>query len=65
MGSIEPSDGGGPGPLPAIVGGVLVALVLIWLVGIVAGTIVFLVRVAVLVALVVGGLWLWGKITGD
>ena len=55
----------GPGPLPAVVGGVLAALVLFWLVGIVVGTVVFVVRVAVLVALVVGGFWAWGKLTGD
>ena len=55
----------GPGPLPAIVGGVIAALVLFWLVGIVVGTVVFVVRILVLVALVAGGLWLWGKFTGD
>ena len=55
----------GPGPLPAIVGGVVVALVLIWAVGIVVGTITFVLRLAVVVALVVGGLWLWGKLTPD
>ena len=65
MGAIEPSDGGGPGPLPAIVGGVVAALVLFWLVDIVLGTIVFVVRLAVLVALVVGGLWLWGKLSDN
>jgi hypothetical protein len=65
MGALERPDSGGPGPLPAIVGGVLAALVLIWLVGIVFTTVVFLVRVAVLVALVVGGLWVWGKLSGD
>ena len=57
------SDDRGPGPLPAIVGGVLAALVLFWLVGIVIGTVVFVVRIAVLVALVAGGLWVWGKLT--
>jgi hypothetical protein len=55
----------GPGPLPAVVGGVLAAIVLFWLVGIVVGTVVFFVRIAVLVALVVGGFWVWGKLTGD
>ena len=55
----------GPGPLPAVVGGVLAAIVLFWLVGIVVGTVVFVVRIAVLVALVVGGFWVWGKLTGD
>jgi hypothetical protein len=65
MGALEPSDGGGPGPLPAIIGGVVVALVLIWLVGIIASTFVLLVRLAVLVALVVAGFWIWGKVTRD
>lgn len=55
----------GPGPLPAIVGGVVAALVLFWLVGLVIGTVVFLVRIAVLVALVAGGLWIWNAVTGD
>ena len=58
-------DERGPGPLPAVIGGVVAALVLIWLVGIVIGTVVLVVRLAVLVGLVVGGFWLWGKITGD
>ena len=60
MGAPERS---GPGPLPAIVGGVLAALVLVWLVGVVVGTIVLFVRVAVFVALVAGALWVWGKLT--
>jgi hypothetical protein len=55
----------GPGPLPAIVGGVVAALVLWWLAGLVIGTVVFLVRIAVLVALVAGGLWVWNAVTGD
>jgi hypothetical protein len=55
----------GPGPLPAIVGGVVAALVLWWLAGLVIGTVVFLVRIAVLVALVAGGLWIWNAVTGD
>jgi hypothetical protein len=54
----------GPGPLPAIVGGVVAALVLWWLAGLVIGTVVFLVRIAVLVALVAGGLWIWNAVTG-
>lgn len=56
-------DKTGPGPLPAILGGVVAALVLIWLVGVVVGTIVFFVRLVVLVALVVAGLWCWRKLT--
>jgi hypothetical protein len=55
----------GPGPLPAIVGGVVAALVLFWLAGLVIGTVVFVVRIAVLVGLVAGGLWIWNAITGD
>jgi hypothetical protein len=65
MGTPERSDGRGPGPLPAIVGGVLAALVLFWLVDIVVGTVVFVVRLAVLVALVVAGFWVWGKVRRD
>ena len=58
-------DKPGPGPLPAVVGGVVAAVVLIWLVGIVAGTIVFFVRIAVFVALIAAGLWAWGKLSRD
>jgi hypothetical protein len=65
MGASERSDGGGPGPLPAIIGGVVVALVLIWLVGIIASTFVLLVRLAFLVALVVAGFWVWSKVSRD
>ena len=60
-----PPDRSGPGPLPAIVGGVLGAVVLVWLVGIVVGAIVFAVRILVLATIVVGGLWGWGKLTRD
>lgn len=55
----------GPGPLPAIVGGIVLAVVLMWLVGIVVSTIAFFVRVAVFVALVAGAFWLWAKLSGD
>ena len=55
----------GPGPLPAVIGGVLAVLVLSWLVGIVIGTVVFVVRLAVLGALVGGGLWLWSRFSRD
>lgn len=58
-------DKTGPGPLPAVVGGVLAALVLFWLVGIVIGTVVFVVRVAVLIALVAAGFWVWDKLSSD
>jgi hypothetical protein len=62
MGAPERS---GPGPLPAVVGGVVAALVLLWLAGVVVSTVVLVVRIAVLVGIVVGGLWLWDKLTGD
>ncbi len=52
----------GPGPLAAVIGGVLAALVLVWLVGVVIGTVVFIVRIAVFVALIVGALWAWGRV---
>ena len=55
-------DKSGPGPLPAIIGGVIGAFVLLWVVGLVIGTIVFFVRVVVFVALAVGVLWIWGKL---
>ncbi len=55
----------GPGPLPAVIGGVVAVVVLSWLVGVVIGTVVFFVRIAVLVALVGGGLWLWSKLSRD
>jgi hypothetical protein len=55
----------GPGPLPAVIGGVLAVIVLSWLVGIVIGTVVFVVRLVVLGALIGGGLWLWSKLSRD
>lgn len=65
MGTPERSDRDGPGPLPAIIGGVVVALVLIWLVGIIASTLAFLARLLVFVAVVVAGFWAWGKLSRD
>jgi hypothetical protein len=56
-------DKSGPGPLPAVIGGVVGALVLLWIVGIVIGTIVFFVRIVVFVALAAGALWVWGKLS--
>lgn len=56
------SDKSGPGPLPAIVGGVIGALVLVWLVGIIVSAFVFAVRLVVIVAVLVGAAWAWGKI---
>ncbi|MGH9138755.1 MAG: hypothetical protein ACRD0G_17215 [Acidimicrobiales bacterium] len=50
-------------PIPAVVGGLVAAVVLWWLAGIVIGTIVGLVRIAVLIALVAGGLWVWATIS--
>lgn len=58
-------DKPGPGPLPAIVFGVVAALVLFWLVGLVVGTIVFVVRIAAVIAVIAGGLWVWGKLSRD
>ncbi len=49
----------------AVVGGVVAALVLIWLVGIIITTLTFLVRLAVLVAVVIAGFWVWNKLAGD
>ncbi len=49
----------------AIGGGILAALVLWWLVGIVIGTIVFAIRIIVIGGLIGGALWLWGKFTSD
>jgi hypothetical protein len=57
------SDGSGPGPLPALIGGVIGAFVLLWVVGVVVGTIVFFVRVVVFLALAIGVLWVWGKLS--
>jgi hypothetical protein len=55
----------GPGPLPAVLAGVVAAVVLWWLAGIVIGTVVFAVKLVVFVGLVLGGLWLWGKLSND
>ena len=55
----------GPGPLPAIVGGVLAVVVLSWVVGVVIGTVVMVVRNAVLVALVWAALRLWAIFSRD
>ena len=49
----------------AIGGGIIVALVLWWIVGIVVGTVVFMVRLVVIGALIGGALWVWGKLTPD
>ncbi len=55
----------GPGPLPAVLGGVVAVVVLLWLVNVVIGTVLFFVKIAVLVALVGGGLWLGSKLSPD
>ena len=52
-------------PVLAIGGGIIVALVLWWIVGIVVGTVVFLVRLIVIGALIGGALWVWGKLSPD
>jgi hypothetical protein len=55
----------GTSPVLAIGGGILAALVLWWLVGIVIGTVVFAIRIIVIGGLIGGALWLWGKFTSD
>lgn len=57
--------GDGPGPLPAVVGGVVAVLVLSWLVGIVVGAVVFVIRLVVIAALLWGGLRLWAALSRD
>jgi hypothetical protein len=59
------AENDGPGPLPAVFAGVVAVLVLSWLVGIVIGTVVFVVRLVVLGALVAGAFWIWGKLSRD
>ena len=58
-------DKPGPGPLPALIGGVIAAFVLIWAVGFVISTITFVLRIAVIVAVLGGALWLWSKFSSD
>jgi hypothetical protein len=55
----------GPGPLPAIIGGVVGVVVLFWLASIVIGTIVFAVKVATIIAVIAGAFWLYNKFTDD
>jgi hypothetical protein len=55
----------GPGPLPAVVLGVVAVIVLSWLVGLVIGAVVFVVRLAVIVALVWAGLRVWSAVSRD
>jgi hypothetical protein len=61
----ERPRGGGPGPVAAIVLGVVAALALVWVVDLVVGTFLFVVRLIALVAVVVGVLWLWGRLSRD
>ncbi|MBA2283002.1 MAG: hypothetical protein M3527_04470 [Actinomycetota bacterium] len=61
----SPARAEGPGLLPVIAGGVIGAIVLFWLVGIVIGTIVFAVKVATVIALIAGGFWLYNKFSRD
>jgi hypothetical protein len=58
-------DKPGPGPLPAVVGGVVAALVLLWLVSAVIGTIVFVTKVILVAGVVIAGFWVWGKLRRD
>ena len=55
----------GPGPLPAIIGGLLAVFVLSWLVGIVIGTVTLLIRVAVVVAVLWAVARVWAFLSGD
>jgi hypothetical protein len=52
-------------PILAVGGGIIAALALWWIVGIVVGTVVFVIRLVVIGGLIVGALWLWGKFTND
>lgn len=55
----------GPGPLPAIVGGVVGAIVLFWFVGVVISTVAFVVRVVVLIAIVWAAFRIWAFFSRD
>jgi hypothetical protein len=57
--------GEGPGPLPAIVGGVVAVFVLSWLVGIVIGTVTLMIRIAVVVAVIWAAFRVWAFFTPD
>lgn len=59
--AVEPERSRSGSPILAVGGGLVLALALWWVVGIVIGTIVFVVRLLVIGALVAGALWLWGK----
>jgi hypothetical protein len=54
-------QGAGPGPVVAIVGAVIAAVVLVWVVDVVIGTFLLFARLAVLLALVAAGFWVWGR----
>jgi hypothetical protein len=62
---VDEERSGSGSPVLAIGGGIIVALVLWWIVGIVVGTVVFLVRLVVIGALIGGALWVWGKLSPD
>lgn len=58
-----PAKESGPGLVATVAGGVIGAIVLFWLAGVVIGTIVFAVRIVVVIAVLAGALWLWGKVS--
>jgi hypothetical protein len=53
------------GPVPAIVGGVVAALVLFWVVGLVISVVAGVIKIVVLGAVVGGALWLWSRFSRD
>jgi hypothetical protein len=57
--------GAGPGPVVAVVGAVVAAVVLVWVVGVVVSTFLLFARLAVLLALVAAGFWVWGRFSRD
>jgi hypothetical protein len=63
--AVEEQRSGSGSPVLAVGGGILAAIVLWWIVGIVVGTIVFVVRLVVIGAVIGGLLWLWGKFSRD
>lgn len=64
MANLPVKDDSGPGVLTMVVGGVIGAVVLFWLAGIVISTVVFALRVVIVLAVVAGAIWLWNKVKG-
>ena len=65
MVAVDDERSGSGSPVLAIGGGIVAALVLWWLAGIVVGTVVFVIRLIVIGAVIGGLLWLWGKFSHD